>query len=71
MQIFMQRCGHFPMNRSYEFWRCSSCKHSSKNAHIQALDDYNYLFGEEITNNNFVHFSIFLQEQVQQNSSIS
>jgi hypothetical protein len=60
MQIFIQKYGHIPMNRSYGFWCCSSCKHSSNDAHIHALDDYNYLFGEEITNKQlrtFLHIS--------------
>jgi ribosomal protein L37AE/L43A len=45
-----QSCGYIPMNRSNGFWRCSSCKHKSKDAHIQTLDDYKYLFGKEISN---------------------
>jgi ribosomal protein L37AE/L43A len=55
-----QKCGHIPMTKSYGFWRCSSCEYTSKDAHIQALDDYNYLFGEEITNQqlrSFLHIS--------------
>lgn len=53
-------CGQYPLSRSYGFWRCSSCKQKSKDAHLQALEDYKHLFGPQITNQKlrlFLHIS--------------
>ncbi|MGM7723940.1 hypothetical protein [Metabacillus sp. Hm71] len=42
-------CGQYPLIRVNGFWRCSSCQHLSKDAHLKALEEYKYLFGKKIT----------------------
>nr|WP_269431552.1 nuclease-related domain-containing protein [Bacillus sp. SA1-12] len=48
--IFCPSCEHCPMVREYGKWHCKHCSHQGKNFHLDALRDYYYLFGSEITN---------------------
>lgn len=53
-------CFQLPMQRKHGTWYCASCKQTSKDAHISALDDYFLLINETITNQqlrNFLHLS--------------
>ncbi|MEH7275878.1 nuclease-related domain-containing protein [Neobacillus vireti] len=49
-------CFCLPINRKKKQWFCPSCKKSSYNAHILALQDYFLLFNTKVTNQ---HFRIF------------
>ncbi|MGC4377175.1 hypothetical protein WD019_09595 [Fictibacillus sp. Mic-4] len=44
------QCATIPMERKWGKWVCSNCCHSSKDAHLQALNDYYLLFQSIITN---------------------
>lgn len=44
------KCQVIPMSRTPGTWRCPSCGHISKHAHIQALRDYALLIDTTITN---------------------
>jgi ribosomal protein L37AE/L43A len=53
-------CGQFPAKRVQGSWRCSICKHKAKDAHFKTLEEYKYLFGNKITNQqlrSFLHIS--------------
>lgn len=43
-------CHTFPMIRIHGAWCCPVCKEESKDAHIQAIQDYFLLLGETMTN---------------------
>lgn len=43
-------CQHLPMIRLHSRWYCPNCKLESKNAHIQAIEDYFLIFKDTITN---------------------
>jgi hypothetical protein len=43
-------CRCFSMNYKYGTWCCPKCKHKSKTAHIQAINDYFLLIKPSITN---------------------
>jgi hypothetical protein len=49
-------CGKLPMIRTYGNWFCSFCLKKSRDAHIQALQDYALLFGNEVKNKNLREF---------------
>ncbi|WP_106496039.1 nuclease-related domain-containing protein [Lentibacillus sp. Marseille-P4043] len=48
--VFCQKCYANPMNWKYGTWHCPVCDHVSKNAHMQALDEYSLIINNEITN---------------------
>lgn len=48
--ILCPNCKNLEMHRVNGSWICSSCKISSKNAHVAALDDYSLLISAIITN---------------------
>ncbi|MGM7721478.1 nuclease-related domain-containing protein [Metabacillus sp. Hm71] len=48
--ILCPSCGHCPMVRDYGKWCCKKCNNQGKDLHIEALRDYYFLFGPEITN---------------------
>lgn len=53
-------CNFIPMNYRYGTWSCPSCATSSKTAYKKAIEDYLYLFGETINNQqcrDFLHMS--------------
>jgi hypothetical protein len=43
------KCHELAMVRLIRRWECSSCGHTSRNAHIQTLIDYSILLGNSIT----------------------
>ncbi|MBB5172853.1 NERD domain-containing protein [Texcoconibacillus texcoconensis] len=43
-------CGTLPMKRTHGRWFCLHCRHESKEAHWEALQDYALLISEVITN---------------------
>ena len=49
-------CLSFPMNRVHGNWKCLACSHVSKDAHIQALNDYALLISPTITNKEARYF---------------
>ncbi|WP_141431061.1 nuclease-related domain-containing protein [Bacillus sp. 03113] len=48
--VICPNCSSIPMKREHGKWRCLACRHTSKDAHLDALKDYYLLFGSEITN---------------------
>ncbi len=48
--VHCPNCAFLPMQRIYGSWFCPSCQIKSKTAHISALRDYSFLFGQSITN---------------------
>ena len=58
--VICPSCSHLPMIRKRKQWFCSSCKNYSKDAHIQALEDYFLLINTTISNQqlrDFAHIS--------------
>lgn len=49
-------CNYLPMKRVHGKWQCPRCKHMCKMAHLNALNDYNLLLGNTITNENLCEF---------------
>ncbi|KON86408.1 hypothetical protein AF332_05955 [Sporosarcina globispora] len=45
-----QKCFSYPMIRIHGRWICSACKHLSKDAHIQSLQEYSLLINQSISN---------------------
>ncbi|MGP1909540.1 nuclease-related domain-containing protein [Metabacillus sp. JX24] len=43
-------CKQFPMKRKYGLWLCSLCRTTSKDAHIPAINDYELLISDTISN---------------------
>lgn len=54
--VICLNCNHIPMVRVKGNWYCPHCKSKSKDAHIQALKDYQLLFGSTITNSELRDF---------------
>ena len=48
--VICPKCNHLPLARVHGNWYCPQCNSKSKDAHIQALKDYQLLFGSYITN---------------------
>lgn len=48
--VICTNCGHLPMTRINANWYCKKCHSKDKKGHINALIDYYYLFGNNITN---------------------
>lgn len=48
--VFCPKCSEVPMIRKREKWYCRRCHHTSKIAHFPALNDYQWLVGDYITN---------------------
>ncbi|SFF86716.1 Nuclease-related domain-containing protein [Halobacillus alkaliphilus] len=48
--VICPECSALPMKRLHGRWYCKACHHTSRNAHVEALKDYQFLFGERITN---------------------
>ncbi|WP_404450015.1 NERD domain-containing protein [Sutcliffiella horikoshii] len=42
-------CNKLAMEKQSRKWSCDFCKHQSKDAHIQALIDYSFIFGTSIS----------------------
>ncbi|MCL6572076.1 MAG: NERD domain-containing protein [Bacillus sp. (in: Bacteria)] len=51
-----QECGCLPMKYHYGTWSCSICKHKSKIAHYQAIEDYFLLVKPTISNSELRQF---------------
>jgi hypothetical protein len=49
-------CSLFAMERYKRNWHCPHCSHQSKDAHIQAIEDYFLLISPTITNKEFREF---------------
>jgi len=49
-------CFHIPLSKSRYNWICSNCNHKSKNAHLFSLEDFYFLYGQVITNNDLRNF---------------
>lgn len=49
-------CSRIPMNYKWRKWTCPACNTSSKDAHIEALNDYFHLFKPTISNSEFRKF---------------
>ena len=54
--VICPHCGKLPIMKVHGNWYCSYCKSKSKEAHIQALKDYQLLFGSTITNSQLRDF---------------
>lgn len=67
-------CSKYPMARFSGSWHCSHCGTKSKDAHLQALEDYFLLINKTITNQqfrNFVHLdSVKLASKLLANSNL-
>ncbi|WP_066067842.1 nuclease-related domain-containing protein [Neobacillus soli] len=50
-------CEYLPLIRQKQQWFCPSCQTFSKDAHLQALNDYFLLFNSTITNRQFREFA--------------
>ncbi len=48
--VFCPNCNAVPMIRKEKKWYCRTCLHKSKDAHFSALNDYQWLVGDYITN---------------------
>ncbi|WP_285768317.1 nuclease-related domain-containing protein [Peribacillus sp. SI8-4] len=48
--VICANCNDHQLFRRHGRWLCNQCGHSSKDAHIQALQDYFHLLGPTITN---------------------
>lgn len=48
--VICKNCSYLPMSRINANWYCPKCGFKDKNAHLHALQDYYYLYGETITN---------------------
>ena len=58
--VICPECSHSPMIRKSANWICLECGCKSKNAHIEALQDYTLLCGKSISNKQakeFLHLS--------------
>lgn len=49
-------CGHIPMNRTTRNWCCPVCGQASPKAYLAALDDYQLIYGSEITGKKCMDF---------------
>lgn len=49
-------CGHIGMRKIHGNWLCKQCGHLSKDAHIDALRDFFFIFGPAITSRQFSDF---------------
>lgn len=54
--VICPNCKQLPLVRVHGSWYCPNCKNKSKKAHIQALKDYQLLFGSTITNSELRDF---------------
>ncbi|MBH9968778.1 NERD domain-containing protein [Bacillus sp. V3] len=53
-----ESCNAAPLPKVGTYWTCFNCSYRSKNAHIQAIDDYFLLMSNHLTNStlrNFLH----------------
>lgn len=48
--VICDNCRYLPMRRINANWYCPNCHQKNRKAHLQALIDYYYIFGEKITN---------------------
>lgn len=48
--VFCPECGALPLGRTQRMWYCTSCGHTSKTAHLDAIMDYALLIDTKITN---------------------
>lgn len=48
--VICPECSSIPLTRTRGRWLCNNCSLKSKNAHLEALVDYSFLIGNEITN---------------------
>jgi hypothetical protein len=60
-------CSSIPMTRERGKWFCPSCQKSSKNAHLQSLNEYFLLFGPTITNRQAREFLLISSRTVASN----
>lgn len=54
--IFCPKCESFSVVRIHGGWKCSSCLHKCKDAHIPSIKDYSLLIKEEFTNRELQNF---------------
>ena len=54
--VFCPKCDHLPMQRLPSTWHCPNCQHTSRNAHLAALNDYYDLISNKITNAEGCHY---------------
>lgn len=48
--VVCPKCGFAPMNYTPRKWHCPTCETSSKDAHLDTINDYFLLIGDSITN---------------------
>ncbi|RSD29401.1 nuclease-related domain-containing protein [Mesobacillus subterraneus] len=53
------QCMAIPMRKIHGTWYCPNCHKTSKTAHIHALSDYYFLYGQHITLRQFSDFLLF------------
>lgn len=54
--VYCPKCSAVPMMRKTGKWHCLACNHLSVDAHVQALNDYKLVVGEEISNSELRNF---------------
>lgn len=54
--VHCPRCEQLPMLKRRYSWYCPNCQFSSKDAYLQSLHDYYYLFGPYISNSQLRNF---------------
>lgn len=73
--VVCSKCKHIPLIRVHGYWHCPQCNSKSKDAHIQALKDYQLLFGPYITNSKLRDFlqisSITLANRILKSINVS
>ena len=55
-EVYCPNCTAVPMIRKRGKWHCLTCNYLSVDAHIQALNDYKLIVGEEISNSELRNF---------------
>lgn len=68
--VHCPHCMSIPMEKVHGSWYCHACHTSSKIAHIYALSDFYYLYGQNITLGQFSDFLLFPKSKRKSDSSI-
>jgi hypothetical protein len=56
VQCPFSECDFIPMNYKWGFWECPKCHFRSRDAHLQAINDYFLIIGPTITNSEITEF---------------
>lgn len=69
--VICPQCHKLPMLRVSSAWYCQFCKSTSKDAHIQAIQDYFWLLGDSISNKQCRDFLLLSSRRTAQNILVS